>query len=683
MALEPVGPAAAGDDRELREMRRRLRGSLVPALATALLAMADMLPFDLPLQGFSQRMSDWLQLAVSSPVVLWGALPLFERGWASVVQRRANMFTLISIGVGAAYGYSVVATVAPTILPAAFLAHGGHAPVYFESAAVITVLVLLGQVLELRARAAAGQAVRSLLELAPPRARRLTASGTEEDVSVCHVQVGDVVRLRPGDKVPIDGEVIDGSSSVDESMLTGEPFPMAKSAGCKVTAGTINVGGTLLVRTERIGSATLLARIVGLVAEAQRTRAPIQRVADQVSAWFVPAVLVIAAVAWVVWGIAGPEPRMLSGLLAAISVLIVACPCALGLAAPMSIMVATGRGAGAGVLFRDAAAIETLEAVDTLLVDKTGTLTEGHPEVGTVRPQAGLSADEAVRLAASLERGSEHPLAGAILREAERRRLELSAVSAFRAVPGKGVVGSVDGRAVALGSPALLAELGISQPPSGGAEAAATDPASSGSSLVTLAIDGAVAAQILVSDRIKTTTAPALEALRGDGIEIVMVSGDRRAAAAAVAAELGINRVEAEALPQDKARIVGELRRSGRRVAMAGDGINDAPALAAAEVGIAMGTGTDIAMESAGVTLVRGDLQAIVRARRLSRATMRNIRQNLFFALVYNMLGVPVAAGVLYPFFGILLDPMIAGAAMSLSSVSVILNALRLRKIPI
>jgi Cu+-exporting ATPase len=678
MALEAVRPSGTEDHAELALMSGRLRGSLAPALVTAALAMGEMVVPGWANLGISPRLNAWLQLLVSTPVVLWGARPIFERAVASLRHRRANMFTLIGLGVGAAYAYSLLATVAPTMLPSTFAMHGGHAPVYFESAAIITVLVLLGQVLELRARAEVSRAVRALLELAPPRARRLNADGSEEDVPICHVHVGDVVRLRPGEKVPVDGSVIDGASTINEAMLTGEAIPRDVSVGGRISAGTINLSGTLQVRADRVGSETLLARIVDLVADAQRTRAPIQRLADQVSAWFVPAVFVVAGVTWIAWAIWGPEPRALTGFLAAISVVIVACPCALGLAAPMSIMVASGRGAGAGVLFRDAAAIEAFEAIDTLLVDKTGTLTAGEPEVEAIRPRAGMNAEEALRLAASLARGSEHPLSAAILREAQRRALATPVVNGFRAIPGKGVVGEVEGRSVALGSPKLLADQGIAFE---SFAANASDPASAPHTRVVLAADGAVAAEFLMADRIKPTAKSVLEALEAEGVEVVMVSGDRHEVAQAVAAQLGIRRVEAEVLPQDKARIVADLRAAGRRVAMAGDGINDAPALAAAEVGIAMGSGTDIAMESAGVTLVRGDLQAIVRARRLSRATMRNIRQNLFFALFYNVLGVPVAAGVLYPFLGILLNPIIAGAAMSLSSVSVIGNALRLRSV--
>jgi Cu+-exporting ATPase len=678
MGLEPVRPTGTEDNAELELMRRRFRWSLAPALATALLAMGEMLVPGWGSLRISPRLSAWTQLLVSTPVVLWGARPIFERALASVRHRRANMFTLIGLGVGAAYAYSVLATVAPAMLPSTFAVHGGHVPVYFESAAIITVLVLLGQVLELRARAEVSRAVRALLELAPPRARRVTIDGSEEDVPICHVHVGDVVRLRPGEKVPVDGSVIDGASTINEAMLTGEAIPRDVILGARVAAGTINLSGTLQVRAERVGSETLLARIVDLVAEAQRTRAPIQRLADQVSAWFVPAVFAVAALTWIAWALWGPEPRTLTGFLAAISVVIVACPCALGLAAPMSIMVASGRGAGAGVLFRDAAAIEALEAIDTLLVDKTGTLTAGQPEVEAIRARMGMSAEEALRLAASLAQGSEHPLSAAILREARTRALAPSPVKLFRAIPGKGVVGEVEGRPVALGSSKLLADQGIA---SGSFAANGSGPGSSPHTRVVLAADGTVAAEFLMADRIKPTAASVLEALGAEGVEVVMVSGDRREVAQAVADQLGIRRVEAEVLPQDKARIVAELRAAGRRVAMAGDGINDAPALAAAEVGIAMGSGTDIAMESAGVTLVRGDLEAIVRARRLSRATMHNIRQNLFFALVYNVLGVPIAAGVLYPFLGVLLNPMIAGAAMSLSSVSVIGNALRLRSV--
>jgi Cu+-exporting ATPase len=610
-------------------------------------------------------------------VVLWGGLPFFRRGVASL-RTQLNMFTLIALGTGAAFAYSVLATVAPGIFPASFRGHGGEVAVYYEAAAVIVTLVLLGQVLELRARRRTGAAIRALLGLAPHSARRLEDDGREVDVALDSVRAGDRLRVRPGEKVPVDGVVLEGYSAVDESMVTGESLPAEKSPGERVIGATLNTSGSFVMRAERVGHETLLARIVQLVADAQRSRAPIQALADRVAGWFVPAVVAVAAATFVAWATLGPEPRLAHALVNAVAVLIIACPCALGLATPMSIAVATGRGATAGVLFRNAEAIETFRAVDTLVVDKTGTLTEGKLTLAAVVPAPGHSEAELLRLAASLERGSEHPLAAALVRGAEERGVSLSPAEEFEARPGRGVVGRVGGRAVALGNRTLLADLGILP---GELEARADALRRDGRSATFLAVDGAAAGLVAFADRVKESTPEALRALREEGLRIVMLTGDSRVTAEAVARQLGIDEVHAEVLPEAKAEVVRRLHREGRVVAMAGDGVNDAPALAAADVGIAMGTGSDVALESAGVTLVKGDLRGLVRARRLSRATLRNIRQNLFFAFAYNALGVPVAAGVLYPFFGLLLSPMIAAAAMSLSSVSVIGNALRLRRV--
>ena len=676
MALEPrVARADDGPSEELRDMERRLRACAVLTVPLFLLAMAEMGGRS-PLAGrLSPRVADLLQMALAAPVVLWGAAPFFARGWSGVVARRPNMFTLIALGTGAAFGYSVVAALWPGLLPHSFNGHGGGPPVYFEAAAVITTLVLLGQVLELRARHATGGALRALLGLAPRTARRIV-EGRDEDVPLEVVQRGDRLRVRPGEKVPVDGTVVDGTSAVDESMVTGESIPVEKTAGSRVIGGTVNGTGSFTMTAERVGAETLLAQIVRMVAEAQRTRAPIQRLADAVSAWFVPAVLAAAVLTFALWAARGPEPRLAHALVNAVAVLIIACPCALGLATPMSVMVATGRGARAGVLVRSAEALETLEKVDTLVVDKTGTLTEGKPRLAVVMPASGQDEAELLRLAASLERASEHPLAAAIVAAAEGRGLPLAETTGFRYLTGRGVAGTVDGRAVALGNAALLEELGVRPGLDGPAEALRRD----GQTVVFLALDGRVAGILGVSDPVREGTAEALRALGKDGVRVVMVTGDGESTAQAVARRLGIEDVRAEVLPAEKAELVGHLQAAGHVVAVAGDGVNDAPALARAHVGIAMGTGTDVAMQSAGVTLVKGDLRGIARARRLSRATMANIRQNLLFAFLYNALGVPVAAGALYPSLGILLSPMIASAAMSLSSVSVIANALRLRR---
>jgi P-type Cu+ transporter len=623
----------------------------------------------------------WTQFALATPVVLWGGWPFFVRGWASVVNRHLNMFTLIALGVGAAFGFSVIATLAPGLFPASFRGHGDQLAVYFEPAAVIVTLVLLGQVLELRARSRTSAAIKGLLGLAPSTARRIDASGAETDVPLAHVHVGDRLRVRPGERIPVDGVVREGSTAVDESMVTGEPIPVEKTTGSGVTGGTVNGTGSVIVEAQRVGSDTLLAQIVRLVSEAQRSRAPIQRLADTVAGWFVPAVIAVAVVTFAIWASIGPEPRLAHALVNAVAVLIIACPCALGLATPMSIMVGTGRGAELGVLLRNAEALEVLEQVDTLVVDKTGTLTEGKPALATVAALGGIEEAALLRLVASVERVSEHPLASAIVRGAEARGITTAAVSDFRSITGKGVAGVVDGRTVAVGNAALLADLGAPMDTLMDTLAArAQDLRRNGETVMFVAVDRAAAGLIGVADRVKDTTGEAIRALHAEGLRIVMLTGDSRATADAVAREVGIDAVEAEVLPQQKAAVVKRLQGEGRRVAMAGDGINDAPALAQADVGVAMGTGTDVAMESAGVTLVRGDLRGLVRARRLSRATMRNIRQNLFFAFVYNVLGVPIAAGLLYPVFGWLLSPIIASAAMTFSSVSVIANALRLRR---
>ena len=676
MALEPETPTAeAAPNPELADFTRRFWIGLVLTVPVFLLEMGGHMTGMLHLVG-GPRVGNWIQLLLATPVVLWAGWPFFERGWASLRNRSLNMFTLIALGTGVAWLFSVVATVAPGAFPAAFRGPDGSVAVYFEAAAVIVVLVLLGQVLELRARERTGGAIRALLDLAPPTARRVGPDGSEEEVPLAHVQVGDRLRVRPGDKVPLDGEVIEGGSNVDESMVTGEPVPVAKAPGSRVTGGTLNGQGAFVMRADRVGQDTVLAQIVRMVAGAQRSRAPIQRMADQVSAWFVPAVVaiaVVAAVAWLVWG---PDPRAAYAIVAAVTVLIIACPCALGLATPMSIMVGVGRGAQAGVLIKNAEALERLERIDTLVVDKTGTLTRGRPEVVALVPVAGIAEEELLRLAASLERPSQHPLAEAVVRAAEARGLALAPVEDFDAPTGRGVTGAVEGRRVAIGNARLMEELGVDvDTVSAEAERLRGD----GATVFFVAMGGRAAGIVAVADPVKETTLEAVRMLQAEGVHIVMLTGDNRTTAEAVARRLGIDEVVAEVLPEDKQKAVERLKVEGRHVAMAGDGVNDAPALAAAEVGIAMGTGTDVAIESAGVTLLGGDLTGIVRARRLSRAVMRNIRQNLFFAFVYNAAGVPVAAGALYPFFGILLSPVIAAAAMALSSVSVVGNALRLR----
>ncbi|MDO8793116.1 MAG: heavy metal translocating P-type ATPase [Vicinamibacterales bacterium] len=677
MALEPRTVTLDEQNPELDDMTRRFRWSLGLTVPILGFMISDVLPGQ-PLQhALGPAGMVWSQLVLATPVVLWGGWPFFTRGWASLVNRHLNMFTLIALGVGAAYAFSVVAALAPGLFPASFKAHGDQVGVYFEPAAVIVVLVLLGQVLELRARSHTSTAIRKLLGLTPATARRVDPSGAEQDVPLEHVHVGDRLRVRPGERVPVDGVVVDGSSVVDESMVTGEPMPVEKAPSAKVTGGTVNGTGTFLMEAQRVGSDTLLAQIVRLVSEAQRSRAPIQRLADTVSGWFVPAVILVAVLTFGVWAWLGPEPRLAHALVNAVAVLIIACPCALGLATPMSIMVGTGRGAEVGVLLRNAEALEVMEQVDTLVVDKTGTLTEGKPALTTVVPEPGFDESALLRFTASLERVSEHPLAEAIVRGAEGRGVPTVGVTDFRSVTGKGVVGVVDGRTVAIGNAALVEELGAT---SREAIGRADDLRRKGETVMFVVVDGTLAGLVGVADRVKATTVEAIRALHAEGLRIVMLTGDSRVTAEAVARAVGIDTVEAEVLPEQKAAVIKRLQAEGRRVAMAGDGVNDAPALAQADVGIAMGTGTDVAMESAGVTLVQGDLLGLVRARRLSRATMRNIRQNLFFAFVYNVLGVPVAAGALYPVFGVLLSPIIASAAMTFSSVSVIGNALRLRR---
>ncbi len=677
MALEPVAPAAAAaPNRELSDMTRRFWIGLALTAPVFLLEMGGHIP-GLGLHRFvAPRMATWIELVLATPVVLWAGLPFFQRGWASVVNRSLNMFSLIALGTGAAYVYSVVATLAPGIFPAGFRGMGGVVAVYFEAAAVITVLVLLGQVLELRAREATGGALRALLNLAPRTARRIREGGEDEDIALDLVRVGDVLRVRPGDGVPVDGEVVGGQSAVDESMITGESMPVAKAAGDRLIGGTVNGTGALIMRADKVGAETLLAQIVAMVALAQRSRAPIQRLADVVAGWFTPAVLAVAVLAFGAWAIWGPPPALAYGLIAAVSVLIIACPCALGLATPMSIGVGVGKGAGAGILIKSAQALERLEKVDTLVIDKTGTLTEGRPKVTAIIPAAGMTEAEALTLAAGLERSSEHPLAAAILDAAREAGAAIEDAADFVSLTGKGVTGVVAGRAAAVGNAALMEELGV---PLADLAARAEALRGDGATALFLAIDGRPAAVIAIADPVKASSRPALDALRAAGLRIVMLTGDNRTTAWAVARGLGIEEVEAEVLPQDKHGVVARLKSEGRIVAMAGDGVNDAPALAEADVGIAMGTGTEVAIQSAGVTLLGGDLAGIARARRLSRLTMRNIRQNLVFAFAYNAIGIPVAAGVLYPAFGLLLSPMVAALAMSLSSVSVIANALRLR----
>ncbi len=674
MALEPaIVTAESGPNPELADMTRRFWIGLALAVPVVALEMGGHL-FHLLI---SHAQSNWLQLALATPVVLWAGWPFFVRGAQSLVTRNLNMFTLIAMGTGVAWVYSVVATLVPDVFPAAFRGAGGAVSTYFEAAAVITVLVLLGQVLELRAREQTSGAIRALLDLAPKTARRVQDDGGEHDVPLDAVAVGDKLRVRPGEKVPVDGELIEGRSSLDESLVTGESMPVSKDPGSKLIAGTLNQTGGFVMRAEKVGRDTMLAQIVQMVASAQRSRAPIQRLADQVSGWFVPAVIAVALGAFAAWSIYGPGPRYAYGLVAAVTVLIIACPCALGLATPMSIMVGIGRGAQAGVLIKNAEALERMEKVDTLVVDKTGTLTEGKPKVVAVVAAAGQSEDELLRLAASVERSSEHPLARAIVAAAAERKIEPAPVRGFDSPTGKGAVGMVDRRRVALGNAKFLGELGIA---ASALESEAERLRADGATAIFIAIDGKPAGVIAIADPVKATTPAALQSLSELGLRIVMLTGDNKTTALAVARRLGIAEVEAEVLPEHKSAVVERLRREGRVVAMAGDGVNDAPALAAADVGIAMGTGTDVAIESAGVTLLKGDLTGIVRARELSVATMRNIRQNLFSAFIYNAAGVPIAAGVLYPAFGILLSPIIAAAAMALSSVSVIGNALRLRQ---
>ncbi|WP_188644618.1 heavy metal translocating P-type ATPase [Tsuneonella deserti] len=676
MALEPLEPTLEeGPNPELADMTRRFWISAVFTVPLALLVVAQEL---IGIELLPMRTFVWVQFVLATPVVLWGGWPFFERFWASLKTRKLNMFTLIGLGIGVAYGYSVVATLAPDDFPASLRTMGGLVPVYFEAAAVITTLVLLGQVLELRARSATGQAIRSLLGLAPKTARRVHPDGSEEDIPLDHVQVGDLLRIRPGEKVPVDGLVSDGRSSVDESMISGEPVPVEKTAGDRVIGATVNGTGSLVMKADRVGRDTVLSQIVRMVAEAQRSRAPIQALADKVSAWFVPAVVLVALIAFAVWNFVGPEPRVAHALVNGVAVLIIACPCALGLATPMSIMVGTGRGAMAGVLVKNAEALELMEKIDTLVVDKTGTLTLGKPKLVGVTASGDFVQDDVLKLAAALERGSEHPLAAAIVEGAQERGLAIPVSSDFQSHTGKGVSGKVGGRAVFLGNKAMLADNGISTQ---ALEGKADEHRADGEGVMFLGVDGALAGLVVVADPIKESAVEAVAELRRANIHVVMMTGDNRRTAEAVARRVGIDEVLSEVLPDQKQAKVEDLRRAGRRVAMAGDGINDAPALAAADVGIAMGTGTDVAMESAAVTLVKGDLSGIVRARHLSRATMRNIRQNLFFSFVFNAAGVPIAAGVLYPWFGILLSPIIAGAAMAFSSVAVIGNSLLLKKV--
>ena len=677
MALEPVEISAGhGPHPELVDMQRRFWVAVALTIPILALEMGG------HLTGLAHLLqpssANWLQLVLATPVVLWAGWPFFVRGWQSLVTRNLNMFTLIALGTGAAWIYSVTATVMPGAFPDTFRHAGGAVAVYFEAAAVITALVLLGQVLELRARETTSGAIRALLDLAPKTARLIAPDGSEREVALEEVVIGNRLRVRPGEKIPVDAKVAEGRSAVDESMVTGESMPVTKVVGDIVIGGTLNQSGSLVIEAERVGRDTMLARIVALVAEAQRSRAPIQRLADAVSGWFVPAVIVVALLAFAAWSIWGPEPRFSYALVAAVAVLIIACPCALGLATPMSIMVGVGRGAEAGVLIKNAEALERMEKVDTLVVDKTGTLTEGKPAVTAVLPAMGIEEAELLRLAASLERGSEHPLAAAVVAAAAARKIALSPASDFDAPTGKGVLGTVEGRRVAVGTAKFLREQGIDVT---ALEKAADDFRREGATAIFVGTDGKAAGVLAIADPVKPSTSAALAALRADGVRVVMLTGDNRTTAQAIARRLGITEIEAEVLPDQKSAVIARLKREGRVVAMAGDGVNDAPALAAADVGIAMGTGTDVAIESAGVTLLKGDLNGIVRARRLSEAVMRNIRQNLFFAFIYNAAGVPIAAGILYPAFGILLSPIIAAAAMALSSVSVITNAARLRSV--
>jgi Cu+-exporting ATPase len=677
MALEPRTVTATEEENpELRDMTRRFWISLILTMPLLTIAMVDMLP-GMPIEhALPPGCLPWIELLLATPVVLWGGWPFFQRGWASIVNRSTNMFTLIAMGTGVAYLFSLTAAVFPGVFPASFRDMSGNPPVYFEAAAAIVTLVLLGQVLELRARSRTGAAIRALLDLSPKTARILR-DGTEQDIPLDQVKPGDRLRVRPGEKIPVDGVVLEGTSTVDESMITGESMPVTKEPRSRVIGATVNATGSFVMRAEHVGSETLLARIVQMVSQAQRSRAPIQRLADRVAAWFVPAVIGIAVLTFIVWAFLGPEPRLAHALVNAVAVLIIACPCALGLATPMAIMVGTGRGARAGVLIKNAEALEILEKVDTLVFDKTGTLTEGKPTVESVVGATGGNETELVRLAASLEQGSEHPLGSAIVAAAKENNIPMAGVSEFQSQPGLGISGKVDGTTVAVGNEKFFQQTSISFD---ALMETAGNLRHNGQTVVFVAVDGRPAGLIGIADPIKPSTAQALRDLRAAGLRIVMLTGDSRGTAEAVAAKLGIDDFEAEILPDKKSEVVRRLQQEGRTVAMAGDGINDAPALAQANVGIAMGTGTDVAMESAGVTLVKGDLAGIVRARKLSQATMRNIRQNLFFAFIYNLLGVPIAAGVLYPFFGLLLSPILAAAAMSFSSVSVITNSLRLRK---
>ena len=681
MALEPRTVTIEEKNPELEDMTRRFWVSTVLTIPLVVFAMVRHLPGAHDIFGSTIAMyAPWIELALATPVVLWGGWPFFERAWASVVNRHLNMFTLIGLGVAVAYLYSVFATLFPSLFPSSFKDEMGHVGVYFEAAAAIVALVLLGQVMELRARSRTGAAIRALLGLAPKKARRVEPDGTERDVLLEEVRPGDTLRVRPGEKVPVDGVVIEGTSNVDESMVTGEPLPVQKSSGDRLIGATVNTTGSVLMKAERVGADTLLSQIVNMVAQAQRSRAPIQRLADVVSAWFVPTVIAVSLITFVVWFLVGPEPRLVFAIVNAVAVLIIACPCALGLATPMSVMVAAGKGATAGVLFRNAEAIEVLRTVDTLVVDKTGTLTIGKPQLTSVIAAEGFDEKEMLRLAAAVERASEHPLAAAIIAGADKRGIQVPAAQDFQSITGKGVQATVDGHVVALGNQPLLDDLAVS---SRELTELAERLRSDGQTVMFVIVDGRAAGLVGVSDPIKETTKDAIAGLHDEGVRVVMLTGDSLTTAKAVAAKLGIDDVVAEVLPDQKADVVKKLQEKGHIVAMAGDGINDAPALAQAQVGIAMGTGTDVAMESAGVTLVKGDLRGIVRARRLSNATMKNIRQNLFFAFIYNIIGVPIAAGVLYPMFGLLLSPMIAAAAMSFSSVSVITNALRLRRVEI
>jgi Cu+-exporting ATPase len=675
MTLEPeVATLGAPPNAELADMTRRFWVGGALALPAVVLEMGGHLVGGH--DWVDQTLSNWIQLVFATPVVIWAGWPFFVRGWQSLVTRNLNMFTLIAMGTGVAYAYSVVGTVIPESFPANFRGHGGAVAVYFEAAAVITVLVLLGQVLELRAREATSGAIKALLQLAPKTARRIGDDGADREVQIESLKVGDKLRVRPGEKVPVDGVILEGRSSLDESLVTGESMPVTKEAGGKVIAGTLNQSGGFVMRADKVGRDTLLSQIVKMVADAQRSRAPIQRMADQVAGWFVPVVIAVALVAFGAWAWFGPEPQMAFGLVAAVSVLIIACPCALGLATPMSIMVGVGRGAQAGVLIKNAEALERMEKIDTLVVDKTGTLTEGKPKVVAIVPAAGFGEAYILRLAASVERASEHPLADAIVRAAKERNLDLGKVEEFDSPTGKGATGKVDGKAILLGNSTFLTSLGIeTQVLNEQGERLRAE----GATVINIAVDGKLAGLFAIADPVKASTPDALKALAAEGVKVIMLTGDNRTTANAVARKLGITEVEAEVLPDQKSAVVAKLQKAGRIVAMAGDGVNDAPALAAAEVGIAMGTGTDVAMESAGITLLGGDLGGIVRARRLSQATMSNIRQNLFFAFFYNAAGIPIAAGILYPTFGILLSPIIAAAAMALSSVSVVGNALRLR----